>query len=170
MWNVSWLCNRFSHKQRRATESRNHQQHIFFLFFFYFIQELTHSHDPPRLFNYQKKKKNHCTSACFYIPLKGNCEFVGWHRRSTYVIAGQRQVVARYRGLISLFASLTLRKPNLLTHIHHTLLCTGLKCVWERERLEKKRKKNAFGLLCNAEWVGKKTKKNTCSVGQPLQL
>lgn len=89
----------------------------------------------------KKRKENHCTSACFYIPLKGNCEFVGWHRRSTYVIAGQRQVVARYRGLISLFASLTLRKPNLLTHIHHTLLCTGLKCVWERERLEKKEKK-----------------------------
>lgn len=143
MWNVSWLCNRFSHKQRRATESRNHQQHIFFLLFFYFIQELTHSHDPPRLFNYKKKKKRKSLhfSVFLYIPLKGNCEFVGWHRRSTYVIAGQRQVVARYRGLISLFASLTLRKPNLLTHIHHTLLCTGLKCVWERERLEKKEKK-----------------------------
>lgn len=27
MWNVSWLCNKFSHKQRLASEGREREKH-----------------------------------------------------------------------------------------------------------------------------------------------
>lgn len=54
--------------------------------------------------------------------------------------------------------------PNLLTHIHHTLLCAGLKCVWERKRQEKRTPSVCYVML-----NGWKKKKKTCSVGQPLQ-
>lgn len=59
---------------------------------------------------------------------------------STYVIPGRTQVVVRLPGLIFFFFSQVWLwdTPNLLTHIHHTLLCAGLKCVWERERQEKR--------------------------------
>lgn len=162
MWNVSWLCNRFSHKHRRATESRNHHRRSF-----HFIQELTHSPWPPRLFNYLKKETISALERVFMHHWRETVWLCGLaqpeHLRNSGVKTGSWEV----SWIDFFFSQVWLGDtPNLLTHIHPTLLCTGLKCVWERERQENRTPSVCYVMLNG--W--KKKEKNTCSVGQPLQL
>lgn len=148
MWNVSWLCNRFSHKQRARNWEQKSSSQIFFFFFLHSRRKLTHCPPPPHdhhdcLITKKKQQKESMHLSEYLYTTEGKlCDFVGWHSRSTYVIAGQK-TGSWEKGFSEdwfLFSQVWLwDTPNLLTHIHPTLLCTGLKCVWERERQEKER-------------------------------